>query len=302
MAKKKAKLSKNEKAAAKKGVSLKEYKASKGKSSSKSSSKKDDGIDKKLKEALKEKGAWDYYQGLSPDQQELAAYNFAIGRADSKQDAQFLTEALEEATKQAEPYWKSFLEVARDETIRAFDDTRNEYGYQKEELEKKIARIGEDLSKNRDFYTLEEQSDLAKLKQSYEQQRDGVIEDAASKGLTFSTKREVPLKQLSEYNDNVVQSTQRAYGKKIEDLTTESERGITDTTARIGALETEKNAKLTDIGREAEQKLGTENLPTLEGYSPLGSVSGDYYEKKTADIENRKNAIFNEKSQTSLNF
>jgi len=222
--------------------------------------------------------------------------------SDAKDAAKKLAESLDEATKQAEPYWKSFLEIARDETIRAFTDTEHEYGYQKEELEKKIAQIGEDLVKNRDFYTLEQQSDLAKLKQSYEQQREGVIEDAASRGLTFSTKREVPLQQLSAYNENVVESTNRAYAKKFEDLTTESTRGIQDATSRISALDTEKKAKLTDIGREAEQKLGTDNLPTLEGYTPLGSVSGDFYENKVKDIEARKQAIFGEKVQTSLNF
>lgn len=301
MAKKKAKPSKNEKKAAAAGVSVKQYNASKKKSSS-SSSKSSSKISGDFKQALKNKGAWEYYQNLSPDQQELVRYNFETGRADNKDSAKKLAESLDEATKQAEPYWKSFLEIARDETIRAFSDTENEYGFQKDQLEKKILQIGEDLSKNRDFYSLEQQSDLAKLKQSYEQQRDGIIEEAASRGLTFSTKREVPLKQLSDYNANVVESTNRAYGKKLEDLTTESTRAIQDATSRISALDTEKKAKLTDIGREAEQKLGTDNLPTLEGYTPLGSVSGDFYENKVKDIEARKQAIFGEKVQTSLNF
>lgn len=300
MAKKKTKLSKNEKKAAKAGVSVKEYNAAKKKNSSKSSKSSKNSDD--FKQALKDRGAWDYYNNLSADQQELVRYNFETGRADNKDSAKKLAESLDEATKQADPYWKSFLEIARDETIRAFSDTENEYKFQKDQLETKIAQISEDLVKNRDFYTLEQQSDLAKLKQSYEQQRDGVIEDAASKGLTFSTKREVPLKQLSEYNTNVVESTNRSYNKKLEDITTESNRGIQDAASRIAALDTEKKAKLTDVGREAEQKLGTENLPTLEGYSALGNISGDYYENKVKDIEARKQAIFNEKTQNSLNF
>lgn len=300
MAKKKTKLSKNEKKAAKAGVSVKEYNAAKKKNSSKSSKSSKTSDD--FKQALKDRGAWDYYNNLSADQQELVRYNFETGRADNKDSAKKLAESLDEATKQAEPYWKSFLEIARDETIRAFSDTENEYKFQKDQLETKITQISEDLVKNRDFYTLEQQSDLAKLKQSYEQQRDNVIEEAASKGLTFSTKREIPLKQLSEYNTNVVESTNRSYSKKLEDITTESNRNIQDASSRIAALDTEKKAKLTDIGREAEQKLGTDNLPTLEGYSTLGNISGDYYENKVKDIENRKQAIFNEKTQNSLNF
>lgn len=305
MAKKKAKLSNNEKKAAAKGMSVKAYNAAKksdnsssSKKSSSSSSKNSD----KLKSALKDQGAWDYYQNLGPDQQELVKYNFEIGQADSKDKAKKLQEALDEATKQADPYWKSFLTVAKDTITRAFDDTKNEFAYQKQDLETKISQIAVDLTKNRDFYTLEQQSDLAKLKQSYEQQRDGVIEDAANKGLTFSTKKEVPLQQLSSYNENVVESTNRAYQKKQEDLATEAARGTQAGTERIGQLNTELGAKLTDLGRTAEQNLGTANLPALEGYNPLGNVSGDYYENKVKDINERKDALFNEKAQLSLKF
>jgi len=272
--------------------------SSKSSSSSQSSSK----VSGDLQDALKEKGAWDSYNKMTPDQQELVKYNFEIGTADSKDKATKLQAALDEATKQADPYWKSFLTVAKDEVSRAFDDTKQEYGFQKQDLETKIAQISEDLTKNRDFYTLEQQSDLAKLKQSYEQQRDGVIEDAANKGLTFSTKKEVPLQQLSEYNANVVESTNRSYAKKQEDLAINASRDTTLATTKIGQLSTELGAKLTSIGRTAEQDLGTSNLPPLEGYNPLGDVSGNYYEKKVKDIADRQQALYDEKVQASLNF
>ena len=301
MAKKKAKLSKNEQKAAKAGVSVKAYNAAK-KSSSSSSKKSSSSSNSKLKSILKNAGVWDAYQNLGSDQQELLAYQYTIGAADSKDKAKKLQEALDEATAQADPYWKSFLNVAKDEIVRAFDDTKNNFAYQKNDLETKIQQIGEDLTKNRDFYTLEQQSDLAKLKQSYEQQRTGVIEDAAAKGQTFNTQREVPLKQLEDYNTNVVESTNRAYAQKQDALTTEASRGTLDATNKLGQLDTELQAKLTDIGRTAEQKLGTANLPTLEGYTTLGNVSGDFYENKVKDIADRQDAIFNDKIQTSLQF
>lgn len=293
MAKKPVKLSKNEKKAAAAGVSVRTFNNSKKTSSNNSG---------KLEAALKSAGVWDSYQKMSPDQKTIIEGNYAIGIADSKDKAKKLSDALEEATKQADPYWKSFLKVAKDEVSRAFDDTKNDYSFQKNELENNILRISEDLSKNRDFYTLEQQSDLAKLKQSYEQQRDGVIEDAASKGLTFSTKREVPLQQLTDYNTNVVESTNRAYSKKLTDMQTEADRTTLDSKGRIDKLNADLNSRLTGLGRNAEQNLGTGNLPTLDGYTPIGDVSGKLYEDRIRDINDRKDALYNEKIQSSLKF
>lgn len=300
MAKKKVKLSKREKTAKKTGISVK--KSSK-KSSSKSSSKKSSSSSSsKLKKILKDRGAWESYQKLSPDQQELVKYNYQIANEDSKDASKKLAQSLKEAQKQADPYWKSFLKVAQDEVTRSYDDTMHTADFQKSELETKIADISEDLAKNRDFYTLEQQSDLAKLKMSYEQQRDGIITDAADRGLTFSTKREVPLKQLENYNANVVEATNRDYQKRQDDLATDSQRNIDESNARLAEIERQKQVDITGIGRKAEAELGSDNLPKLEGYDPLGKISGDLYQKQVADIEQRKQAIFNEKNQTSLNF
>lgn len=257
---------------------------------------------KAFEQALKDNGGWESYKKLSQDQQEFIKFNYTTAKSDSKENIKLLEQSLVEATAQADPYWKSFLTVAQDEVKRSYDDTMNTFQYQKTELENKIKNISEDLAKNKDFYSLEQQSDLAKLKQSYEQQRDTTIEDAASKGLTFSTKREVPLKQLEEYQKNIVESTTRGYEKKLGDITTQTQREIDQTNREIAQRAKDLETSLTTTGRQAEKALGTENLPALEGYSPLGNVSGQMYESKVKDIEERKNALFGEKSMTSLNF
>lgn len=297
--KKGVKLSKNEEKAKKAGVSVKEYnKSKKGKSSNKKSSKDSgDFID-----ALKKKGAYDAYQRMSPDQQSFLRFNFETATSDNKDKVKKLEKALVDATAQADPYWKSFLTVVKDEVARAFDDVKNTSEYQKTELETKIKNIADDLARNKDFYTLEQQSDLAKLKMSYEQQRTGVIEDAAAKGLTFSTQREVPLKQLEDYNANVVESTNRQYENKLTGITTAAQQSTDEALRAKEKLAADTAAKLTDIGRETEKQLGTENLPTLEGYTPLGNISGDLYENKVKDIEARKQALYDQANQTSLQF
>jgi len=43
------------------------------------------------------------------DQQEFARYNFNITKSDAKEDVKIYQESLDEAMKQADPYWKSYL-------------------------------------------------------------------------------------------------------------------------------------------------------------------------------------------------
>lgn len=287
--------SKNEKRAAELGMSVSQYKKT---AEYKSKFKVED----KFKRDLKKEGAWDSFQNLSYDQKEFAQYNWKTTREASKEKVKLLEESLKEATEQADPYWSSFLRVAQDEVGRAFDETKNTFEYQKVELEEKIKAISEDLIENKEFYSLEEQSDLAKLKQQYEGQRDEIITGAAEAGLTFSTKREVPMKSLEEYSENVRESTARKYDKKVSDLETAGARDTAAAEREIEQRAEDLESDLTGIGRRAEQEIGTKNLPELEGYNPLGDVTGDLYEKKVADIERRKQAIFGEKTQASLEF
>jgi hypothetical protein len=61
---------------------------------------------------------------------------------------------------------------------------------------------------------------------------------------------------------------------------------------------------VTGIGRAAETYLGTGNLPTLPGYTPLGTtetpVTGGIYEEQTKDIAERQKAIYGELTGQSL--
>ena len=297
MAKKKSKLSKNEKAAKKAGVSLKEYKASKKSKDEKKSSSKDDS---KFKEAMKKSGAWDYYQNLSSDQQEFAKYNWSITRSDAKESIKLYQEALDEATAQADPYWKSYLLVAQDEVQRAVDDAIKTTQSEVEKNQRLIDKLKENLTSNKDYLSLEQQSDLATLAQNYEVNQETLVQGSADTGLTFSTKRKLAEQRLAQTNTGLVESTQRKYNKQISDLQTEADSGNTEAQKEIEELQRKLGVTITSIGREAEAKLGSENLPTISGYTALGDVTGDYYEQKTADIAERQETIFAEKSRESL--
>lgn len=300
MAKKKAKLSKNEKAAAKAGVSLKEYKASKKSSSKKEDKKSSTKVDDKIKKALKEAGVWDTYNNLDDEKKEFAAYNYNIAKANSKEDIKLYEEALKEATAQADPYWKSYLLVTQDEFLRSVDEAQKTTQSEIEKNQRLIDTLKENLTSNKDYLTLEQQSDLATLAQNYEVSQENLVQGAADTGLTFSTKRKIAEQRLAQTNTGLVESTQRKYNKQIRDLETQAASGSLEAQKEIEDLQRKLGSTITDIGRTAEKELGSENIPVISGYTPLGDISGNYYEQKTADIAKRQQAIFDEKSMGSL--
>lgn len=262
----------------------------------KKSSKTDDKFEKKLKES----GAWESYQNSSPEQQEFYKYNWSIARSDAKNDIKIYQEALDEATKQADPYWKSYLLVTQDQVQRAVDTEIKNTQTEVEKNQRIIDQLKENLSSNKEFLTLEQQSDLATLTRNYEVQQEQTVQGAADAGLTFSTKRKIAEQRLAEANTGLVESTTRKYNKQIADLTTQAESGSLEAQKEIEDLQRRLGQRVTGIGREAEAKLGTTNLPAIEGYKPLGDISGSLYEQKTKDIAERQEALFAEKSRESL--
>lgn len=95
--------------------------------------------------------------------------------------------------------------------------------------------------------------------------------------------------------------TQRTYAKQIADLEAEAASGNVEAQAQIADLKRKMEASVTSAGRSAEAYLGTENMPTVEGYTPLGDVTGQLYEDRVKDIEARKNALYGDLTQSSLN-
>jgi hypothetical protein len=240
------------------------------------------------------------FQALSQDQKEIITYNYNIQMTDNAEDAKKLAEALESAKAQAEPYWQNIVAIAQDELLRNFEIAEGDYNSSVQRQQRIIENINQDLSKNKDFLSLEQQADLATLARNYEVSHESLIDSAAGAGLTFSTKRKIAEKRLNEENQGMVESTTRSYNKQIMDLQTEADRGNIEAQKEIENLQRKLGESKTSIGRAGEKYLGTENLPTLPGYNAMGNITGDLYEQKTADIEARKDALYNEATSGSL--
>lgn len=246
------------------------------------------------------------FMALPDDLKQIAIYTYNIQKQNDETKAKALSAAYDEAVKQADPYWKNVLKIAQDELLNSFSAQKGDYQAIQDRLNQRISELNTDLQSGTEFLNLEQQQELANLALSYTKIRDAIIDTSAQQGLTFSTKRKLAEQQLGAYNTGMVESTKRQYQKQISDLEREVASGNLSAAKDLEEAKRKYNENIVSTGRTAERYLGTEGLPQLEGYQPLGTteapVTGTIYEDKTKDIFARQTALANEANQASLEF
>jgi len=241
------------------------------------------------------------YQALPDDLKKAAAYFENVGLASNTEQGTKLINALQTAASQSDAYMKQFYNIAADSLIRTSEQYQSIFGTESERLNKRITEINEDLAKNKEFLTLEEQSDLTRISNEYKANLQSTQGTMAAAGLTQSTIRSEAEKRLSEQQTGLVEDTQRQYGKKITELETSAQRGNKEAQTQLDELKRNLGYNITNLGREAEQYLGSSNMPAISGYSPLGGLSGTYNEDKLKDIALRAGTLLGESNMESLN-
>ena len=201
------------------------------------------------------------FQQLTDDQKMAASYQEKIQREDNIQKQAWKEEALNEAIEQSEQDMRNELRIAQDEVKRGFAEAKGDYKTSAEILNRRVDNIRQDLEENKEFLSIEQQAELSKIAQGYEIQRDNLVEAHALSGMTFSTKRQLAEKRMTEEEKGIVESTKRQYNKKIADLQKDAERGDEEAQKQLEDLQRQLNEDLTRMGREFEEEYGTENLP-----------------------------------------
>lgn len=178
MAKKKAKLSKNEKAAKKAGVSLKEYKASKKSSSSSSDKKAKKQIEKYYKEEEKE----------TEQKAETESQRYAEDLQNLMRDAGIAQ------TRATEDYIRNITNIEANKAADVADI--NEY------VKTQSGRTQEDLD-----------TSLAKESRRYALEQDRINNDLADSGLTFSerTPEKVAMAGTAETQKGIQTEAERSF-------------------------------------------------------------------------------------------
>lgn len=234
------------------------------------------------------------FQSLPDDLKKMAGYQYTIQKTNDVEAQKNLEVSLAKAKEQAEPYWKGVLRVAHDTISNSLADITGDYEYKKKKAEANIKEINDTLANDKDFLTLEQQAELAREESKYQQDLDQIKETMASRGLSFSTIKEEAEAQRDEEQQDIVESTKRLYGYKLRNTDITAQNKLATQNTDLAEAERQKASKIKSLGTEAESKLGTENLPTIQGYTPMGNVTGDLYEQKVKDIYERAKTLSSE--------
>ncbi len=247
------------------------------------------------------------FKNLSYDAQQFAIQSYNIQLENNEDKARKMDEAFNMAVNQADPYWKQIIRIAQDETIRRFDEAKGDYEATAQRIQRRQDELQQDISLNKERLTIDEQKTLLDIDRKYTEQTEQVINIASQRGITFGSgtlSRAGIQKKVDDQNDSFVESTKRSYGREIMDLTTKALRGDKNAKDDLAKLEETYGNRVTEIGRKAEKFLGSSRVNDLQlgNYQKLGNVTGSLEEEKTKDIQIRKESLFNELNQDSLNF
>lgn len=265
--KKKAKLSKNEKEAKKKGVSLKEYKASKSKKSSKKSDKKSSKSSSKDEKKATKK-IEEYYEKKSATAKEQAAVETKRIQEDV---ANILKEAGILSTRAIEDYTRNIGNI---EANKALDvSTLQDY------VSTTKGRTGEDLDIS-----------LAKESRRYALEYDQINEDLASRGLTFSER--TPEKIAKESSRLATEGINLEANRSFQDIARYEAAKTAELNLKYGTqteeATTSKTRTLEDIIEDQQKAILTKTRGKEDIASGLKETLTDYSYGKDTGVATTK--------------
>lgn len=229
----------------------------------------------------------DAYKNLTQDEKDFIDMGFQLITLGGEQDARVFANAISEAKKIADPYFKAQISLTQAEIVGKISELNLDYDTKKEIIERTQKELSEDVASQKEFLTLEQQADIAKATKTLDQDLLNLRDQAASKGLTFSTLSESAQSRTTGNTQNVIESTQRQNNFKIKALETQAARGNTSAQAQLAAMQKQKTLGFQTLGRSAESTLGSAGISsalTGGGYAPVGGVGGTIEEEKRKAI------------------
>lgn len=231
------------------------------------------------------------YKALPTDLKGLVdlAYSSFTG---TPEEQQVFANALTQAQALADPYSKAQLALS-------LGEFQSKIAFSQGDLERAslaitTARdaIRESVGASKEFFSLEQQADLAREEIKYSGDLLDIADQAAEKGLTFATgarSRVLAEERRGAQFQDVVQSTRRRTNQQVKELELRAARGETDAVQQLADIKATSSFKLEEIGRSAEKVLGTARAAPLAGatgYAPVGGVLGDIEQQRRESIIN----------------
>lgn len=245
------------------------------------------GVDEGGEPELRAFTEFDAYKNLSSEDREFIDEIFSLIQIGGEEEAKRFADAIEQAKGVADPFFKVKLNLALAEVSGRIAESTQDFATKKEILERARDQILEDVGLARDFFTLEQEAEISRITRSFDQDILRIGDAAAAKGLTFTTgagsRQQAESRRTEEFTD-VFQSSTRLGNLRLKELELRASRGETNAQKELEALRSGQTLQLQNIGRRAEEVLGTGNLPDIQGFSPVGEALGTIEEQKRRTI------------------
>jgi len=220
------------------------------------------------------------------DQQAVLSIFGAIAGNDAKQAGR-LVKAFQAAKKINDPYFAQKMRIATDAIERGYVSLENEAEFAEKQIANRLKDFKQDFESKKEYLDLEQSSAMRQIERNYEQELESTQQSLAASGFSSSSRRAKKEGYLNEATGDLRESTNRSFG--YQQL--QNDRGM-QRTQRDTERETERLKQLTDEGkldflREAEERIGSANLPSLSGTpDALGDIYGSLPQEKLQNTIN----------------
>ncbi|MCR4307640.1 MAG: hypothetical protein NUV80_03695, partial [Candidatus Berkelbacteria bacterium] len=202
---------------------------------------------------------------------------------------QIFADALTQAQALADPYTHAQLSLALGEYQSQLAFLQGDLERASEVITRTREELLQDVSASKEFLSLEQQADISKETEKYGEDLLTIADAATEKGLTFATgarSRALAEERRGTQFKDVIQSDQRIYNFKIRELELKAARGDVKAQKDLEDLRARNAFQLSQIGSAAETLLGSINLPSTPGYTPVGGVIGSIQQDENEAIIN----------------
>lgn len=225
----------------------------------------------------------DAYKALPADMKEFVDIAYNLIEVGGEAEAKMFANAISQAQATAGPYYSTQLSLAKAEVLGSIAEKNQDFESKRSAIQTARDELMADVSRNKDFLSLDQQAEIARTVKGYDEDLLTIADEAAEKGLTFATgarSRALAESRRGEQFQDVIQSGQRRFNFQIKELELKAARGDVDAQKQLADLQAKQSFGLQQIGRAAEEVLGSTNVPAIPGFTPTGGALGKIEEEK----------------------
>lgn len=230
---------------------------------------------------------------LSADQRAAIQAIFGAVQSNDADTATKIQAAMKAASEFSDPYFKAQIRLATDALNRGISGKEGDLAFAESEKKAALEELKANTAASKDQLSFEHAQELQNLARKYETDIATTQDNLAASGFTSSSKRARAEQILGEQNTGLVESSNKQYGYQTGALDRTLASGDASTQAALANLQRLTTEGKLDLFRQAEQEIGSANLPAVNGLTPVGGVGGTIPRQSALDqLQFASNFVF----------